>query len=61
MKEKTVKKLFGVAAVLAFIAIFYVGGLYAQYIISDKQFVIRFVALILSFIYSLGQAGAFDK
>ena len=61
MKEKTIRYLFGVCAVLAFIAVFYVGGLYAQYIISDKQFIVRFVALILSFIYSLGQAGAFDK
>ena len=61
MKEKTIRYLFGVAAVLAFLAIFYVGGLYAQYLISDKQFIVRFIALVLSFIYSLGQAGAFDK
>ena len=61
MKEKTVKKLFGATAVLALVALFYIAGLYEQYLISDKQFIARFVALILSFIYSLGQAGAFDK
>lgn len=60
IKEKTIKCLYGIVALLAIIALFYIAGLYQQYLISDKQFVVRFIALILSFIYSAGQAGAFD-
>lgn|GEM_PF-2919758 len=59
MSEKTVRFLFGVVAVLAIVVLFYVAGLYEQYLISDKQFIIRFIALALSFVYSAGQAGAF--
>ncbi len=61
MNENKERKWHGAVALLAFLAIFYVGGQYESGSITAVQFCIKFVLLTFSLAWNLNALGLFEN